>query len=1201
MLLVPVVLLAGLAAVLGYVRLSHGPISLKFLVGPIERGLANELGGSQVRIEDALVRLTDAGIVEFRLSNVRLSDRDGQPIASAPLAAVELSAAALWQAQIAPTRIELIEPKLLLVYSEEGGLSLSFARSGTDGELEPAREAAPADAAPSGSVAGLPAALQRIDLARALAEASARARRGQDASSYMRELGLRNATVVVQQPDGVTAWRVPELTIDLEHKQKRSIISGKVTIISGRAPWSLTFRTEESEKSQTIQVNASIRDLVPRTLARALPELGLLDGFDLPVGGNATFELSRAGDVLSGALSLEISRGRIQLPWLPNVNFPVDAGLVDLRYHRDRARIELAPSTVRWGQSHVTLVGNLSSQKAAGGEGWAFDLRAIDGAIAAEEFGIRQIPLETWAASGTAAPERRHFELTRFELKAGGADISLSGVIDAPRDTADARFEGKIGAMPLPTLKAIWPRALAPGARLWVGERVTRGRILGGTFRWLSGRHLEKQEASPLIPEQRLSLAVEATDIAMRPMRTMSPVEAPRALIRLEGGAIEVVMPDAAVIVSNTKRVPLKGGRFTAVDIFSERPLGEIVFRATSSLAPVLELIDQDPLSLIKQAGIGSIEGMDGKIDGQVKLSLPLVTGVDESDVKAEGKFRLTEGRARQLVGPYDVQGATVNIEFADRVAEAKGDLLVAGVPSKVVWARTIDQNGVKSSQIKLSARLDNSDRNQLGLDVNHLLQGEIPVELTVTPADQAPGMPPQEPRVQLRADLTNAELILSMIAWKKPAGSRADVQVDIARSKGRTEFNDLQIRGDNITASGQVVIGADKRLREFSFPSFTLDLVSQLEMYGVVRSDTVLDVKVKGRHFEGREFFRSLFSLGQITEKPLPPLKARAGVDLSAEIETLAGFSEVSLRGLRLKLSKRADKLVAVDARGTLDGGKPLTVSLLNTPNQPRRLRADSPDAGQAMRLVGFYPNMQGGHVRLEVNLDGTGLAEKTGTLIVDDYRIWGDPVASEVLGSVDPAKANEGRSTGKRQVVRQAFDFNRMMVPFSVGQGQFVFNDSYMRGALFGVSLRGKVDFKVGRMNVDGTYIPLQGLNNVLGDIPLIGQIVSGPRGDGIFGITFLVQGSLQQPQVIVNPLSLVTPGIFRTLMEMTGGDQRITPRDETKQQGSPQVRSVGPQGSAKSGTASGAAQATVPRAVKPEVGGGWSSQSSPPPPRK
>jgi len=170
--------------------------------------------------------------------------------------------------------------------------------------------------------------------------------------------------------------------------------------------------------------------------------------------------------------------------------------------------------------------------------------------------------------------------------------------------------------------------------------------------------------------------------------------------------------------------------------------------------------------------------------------------------------------------------------------------------------------------------------------------------------------------------------------------------------------------------------------------------------------------------------FFVPCSPSAQITEKPLLPPRTRAGLDLSAEIDTLAGFSDVALRGLKVKLSKRGDKLVAIDGRGTLDGGKPLAVSLQNVANEPRRLRADATDAGQAMRLVGFYPNMQGGRVRLEVNLDGKGPAEKTGTLWVEDFRVLGDPVVSEVIGSAEAGGVPTGNPQhtpgrpGKRRI---------------------------------------------------------------------------------------------------------------------------------------------------------------------------------------
>ena len=243
------------------------------------------------------------------------------------------------------------------------------------------------------------------------------------------------------------------------------------------------------------------------------------------------------------------------------------------------------------------------------------------------------------------------------------------------------------------------------------------------------------------------------------------------------------------------------------------------------------------------------------------------------------------------------------------------------------------------------------------------------------------------------------------------------------------------------------------------------------------------------------------------------------------------------------MKLSTRADKLSSLDAKGTLDGGAPLA-AVLDTQSGPRRLLVDSPDSGQVMRLMDFYPNVQGGRLRLEVNLDGKGPAEKTGVLWIDDFKVLGDPIVSEVVGSAD-----QGRPaiSGKRKVSREVFEFDSMRAPFSVGYGQFVLEESYLKGPVLGANLRGKVDFKTRKINLGGTYIPLQGLNGAFGGIPLLGQILSGAHGEGIFGITFAVQGPLSEPQVLVNPLSLVAPGIFRDVFQMTTANPQVQVRDD------------------------------------------------------
>jgi hypothetical protein len=1162
--LAPVALITVLIFGLGYVRLRHGPVSLKFLVAPIERGINAELEGNAVKIDDAIVSLSETGGVEFRLRNLRMTEADGDIVASAPLAAVELSASALWSVRIVPARVELIEPKLYVFYSDDGGLSLSFPKPvETDAEgapIEPpkpvpetpppsAQQSSPSPKsvrAPLAQAEPAPGPLKRIDLARVITDMSARARQRIGASSFLKEVGLRNATVVFEYSGKSTEWRVPSLVVGLMHARARSVISGRATIESGGQPWKLTFETDESERNHTLTLKTSIRDLHPRSLAPAVPQLSLLQAFDMPVAGDATLEVSSAGDIRAATLSLEIGHGSLRLPAIPEAPLEVDGGTLKVAYDGPAQRVLLSPSMLRWRGSRITMSGAMQSQAPQDGHPvWSYDLSANDGVFAAAEFAVPPVNLQSWRATGRVLPHRGEIELADFNLKAGGAEIALKGDFVAGADPASTRLEGNLSPMPLDTLKALWPKAIASGARSWVGERVAHANFLGGTFRFVSGAGMDPGETGVEPNEHRLSLALQASDVEMRVIDNMPPIVAPRLLTRIENDSLEINVPEAAVVLDPEHRVPLKAGRFTATNVMNDAPsMGEIVFGSETSLGLVLGLIEKSPLGLLEEAGLPR-QNLDGKFDGQFKVTLPLTPGTPTSAIKVEGKAHITDGKAKDFLGPYDVQGATIGLDITEKAVDAKGELLINGVLAKVAWQRIFDAPIDKQPPLRITATLDNTDRNQLGLDVNHIVQGEVPIEITITRGQR------NEPAIRLRADLSNADLLLDNVSWHKSPGRSATLQCDIAQ--GRThkiELQNFKVAGDDIAIEGWAAIGADNRLREFYFPDFSLNVVTRMEVQGSLGPDNVWKVKAHGSTFDGRDFFRSLFSLGQLAEQHPPAKRPRDGIDLEAEISNLIGFSEVNLRSVKLKLSKRGEKLTALDVRGQLDGGKPLAVALRQDPGQPRQLLADSTDAGQAFKLIDFYPNIQGGRVRLEVNLDGKGPAEKTGVLYVEDFRILGDPVVSEVFSNADDERAagKAGATKNRPKVVREAFEFTRMRVPFSVGYGQFVMEESYLRGPLLGASIRGKIDFKMRRVNLGGTYVPLQGLMGDLCEIPIFGPIALGPKCEGLSGMTYAIQGPMDHPQVIVNPLAMLAPGIFREIFQMTNPNPKVQRRDET-----------------------------------------------------
>ena len=143
-------------------------------------------------------------------------------------------------------------------------------------------------------------------------------------------------------------------------------------------------------------------------------------------------------------------------------------------------------------------------------------------------------------------------------------------------------------------------------------------------------------------------------------------------------------------------------------------------------------------------------------------------------------------------------------------------------------------------------------------------------------------------------------------------------------------------------------------------------------------------------------------------------------------------------------------------------------------------------------------------------------------------DFLILGDPIIAEVL------QTPTARQPGSRRTVREQFEFEIMRVPFEVGHGQFVMHEAALRGVLVRAHMSGKVDFRRHLLDIGGTYVPMSGLMRVPAEIPTA-RLLTGPRGEGLFGITFGIKGSMERPQVIVNPLSLITPGIFREVFQM------------------------------------------------------------------
>ena len=65
-------------------------------------------------------------------------------------------------------------------------------------------------------------------------------------------------------------------------------------------------------------------------------------------------------------------------------------------------------------------------------------------------------------------------------------------------------------------------------------------------------------------------------------------------------------------------------------------------------------------------------------------------------------------------------------------------------------------------------------------------------------------------------------------------------------------------------------------------------------------------------------------------------------------------------------------------------------------------------------------------------------------------------------------------------------------------------------VRGPIVGATIDGQIDYARDDVRMRGTFVPLYGLNNMFGQIPIVGLFLGGGSNEGLVGITYEVVGS-------------------------------------------------------------------------------------------
>jgi hypothetical protein len=98
----------------------------------------------------------------------------------------------------------------------------------------------------------------------------------------------------------------------------------------------------------------------------------------------------------------------------------------------------------------------------------------------------------------------------------------------------------------------------------------------------------------------------------------------------------------------------------------------------------------------------------------------------------------------------------------------------------------------------------------------------------------------------------------------------------------------------------------------------------------------------------------------------------------------------------------------------------------------------------------------------------------------------------------------------------------------------------EGVVKGPTIGATIEGSIDYPGSQVRMSGTFVPMYGLNNMFGQIPILGLFLGAGSNEGLIGVTYEVVGSPEKPVVRVNPISAMAPGVLRKIFEFGTGKQ-------------------------------------------------------------
>ncbi|WP_127558543.1 AsmA-like C-terminal region-containing protein [Nioella ostreopsis] len=890
----------------------------------------------------------------------------------------------------------------------------------------------------------------------------------------------------------------------------------------------ITLVIDDMRSGDTTRITGATLALVPEGEALVLSVAGQLDGSD---GGAIELTFTRRAELgeteftgaFSNLQSADIARVSDALTWLTLVEAPMSGRLSTVLF--DDASVGTLSGTLAVGAGHVSPGGavdplplnslNLSFDYNAGDarmwiEEFTVDAPALsaritghatllDGPVYVSQLQLSQItadPPGLFEAPVSFAGGALDMRLQLFPFVAmdfgqavlfdEGLHLTARGRVAAQEAGLAVRLDAEIPQLDAQRVVPLWPVAQIPNTREWLTENVISGS--------LGNIHAALRIAPETDPQFGLTFDFEGAEV--RAIRDMAPIQQGRGYMDISRNVLSLALHEGHVTAPNGGRLDLAGSLMRIDDTRVAYSPASFDLQIGGPISSVLTLIGADPFNLLDQFPYDPGMVASGRADLDVSLAMEMRPRIMPQDVTFQIGGTLRNVRSDQFVPGRELRAAALNITADNDTLAIGGPARLDGLHANATWRRALGPDSTPASTVRGTATLTPEALTEFGVILPDGMlrgQGEARFDLALDRGEP--------PRLSVSSDLAGLALSVPSLGWSLPTGSTGRLEADLILGDA-PDVPRLEIAGNGLTLAGSVQISDEQQFERLEITRLSLsdwlDISGALVSRGAGRTP---QINVTG----GTVDLRGLPSGGAGTGQALP---------LNILLDRLEITDSIFLTNLRTELSGTP---VSGDFRGLMGGAVPVSGTVLSEANGTAlRLRSD--DGGAVLRAAGIYQNAYGGAMDLILR-PRAGEGNYSGLLTIDNPRLRHAPAFAELLSAISVVGLLEQMVTG------EGIGLGEVRAAFTLSPDALAIQEGTALGPSMGLSLDGTYDLRARYYDFEGVVSPLYMVNG------LVGGLFS-PRREGLFGFTYRLTGTPEDSSVSVNPLSVLTPGIFREI---------------------------------------------------------------------